>query len=126
MLHSVTQFRYLTLLHLTKNYCVTDSWTAAPGSFLFSLRNNDDLLPFKSPLKDEEETTAIKRRSTYGPTFGSPHDLSILPKNDQSQVHFGSNYQLPTGYTYFNSDTKSLIAGSKEFTPAEVQVLNLM
>ena len=42
----------MTLLHLSRDYCVfTVGWATAPGSFLFSLRNNDDLPPFKSPLK---------------------------------------------------------------------------
>ncbi len=127
MLHSVTQFRFLTLLHLTKNYYVlTDSWATAPGSFLFSLRNNDDLPPFQSPLKNENVLSAIRRRNSYGPTFGSPRDLSILPRNGKSEAHFGSNYKLPSGYTYSNSKTQFLIAGSKNFIPAEVEVLNLM
>ena len=105
---------------------MTDGWVAAPGSFLFSLRNNDGLAPFKSSLKNGKEKFAIRRRNTYGPTFGSEPDLSILPKNSQSEAYFGKDYQLPSGYTSGNPNAKSLIAGSTKFIPAEVEVLNLM
>ncbi len=116
----------MTLLHLTRDYCVsTDGWATAPGSFLFSLRNNDDLHPFKSVVRNGNEHSAIFRRSTYGPTFGSK-DLSILLKNGKSKTDFGYIYQLPTGYNYLDSKTKSLLAGNYEFTPKEVEVLNLI
>ena len=129
MFHSVTHAVPLSdiIKHLSRDYCVlTDSWAAAPGSFLFSLRNNDDLPPFKSSLKNENANVAIRRRISYGPTFGSQPDLSILPRNGQSEAHFGKNYQLPSGYTYGNPKAQSLIAGSTKFIPAEVEVLNLM
>ena len=106
---------------------MTDDWAVAPGSFLFSLRNNDNLPPFKSSLYNENAKDAIRRRKSYGPTFGSQPDLSILPpKNGQSEAHLGKNYQLPSGYTYGNPKAKSLIAGSTKFRPAEVEDLNLM
>ena len=117
----------MTLLYLTRDYCVlTDGFAAAPGSFLFSLRNNDNLPPFKSPLKNENTWDAIYRHSKYGPTFGSGKDLLILPNNRQSKTNFGSTYKLPSDYTYIDSRRNSLLAGSYEFTPKEVEVLHLM
>ena len=42
----------------------------APGSFMFSLRNKENLPPFKAPLKDENTPHAIYAHHDYGPIFG--------------------------------------------------------
>ena len=102
--------------------------TSAPGSFLFSLRNNDDLGPFKAPLHYENDRWAIFRRNSYGPCFGGGPDLCI--KNNagsttDSYTNLGIMYQAPPGYTYNEPNTTSLIAGGSSFTPSEVEVLYL-
>ena len=100
-------------------------WTSAPGSFLFSLRNNDDLGPFKAPLKNENHWMAILRRNSYGPCF---HDLFITDNaglTADSYADLGSIYQAPPGYTYRKLNTKFLLAGGFSFTPSEVEVLYL-
>ena len=92
---------------------------------MYSLRNNDDLAPFKSTLKDESDRYAIYRYSGYGPTFGNGHDLHIASdagSNAYSYTYFGHNYNLPHGYTYGKTNTQSLLAGSYQFTPSEVEV----
>ena len=97
-------------------------FTSAPGSFLFSLRNNDDLGPFKAPLKNKNETYAICRCNSWGPCF---YDLFIYDNaglNTYSWAHLGYTYQLPPGYTRGQPNTTSLLAGSKYFTPSEVEV----
>ena len=107
--------------------CLEDNWISAPGSFLFSLRNNDDLSPFKAPLKDENDVTAIYRSVAYGPNFG--FDLEIVNNaglNGYSKTDFGDTFQLPPGYIYDTPKTQSLLAGSYKFTPAEVEVLYLI
>ncbi len=110
--------------NITRNHCVlTDGYAAAPESFMFSLRNNDDLPPFKSPLKDENTRYAIYRYSSYGPTFGTGFDLWI---SSTSYSNFGFSYQLPSGYAYSDSKTRILLAGSYYITPAEVEVLYLI
>jgi hypothetical protein len=52
-------------------------WKAGGGSFLFSIRNNDNLSPFKSSLKVADSGDAINTLYHYGPTFGGGHDLKI-------------------------------------------------
>ena len=115
----------MTRLYVTRDYCVlTGDYIAAPGSFLFSLRNNDDLPPFKAPLKNDQNALyAIYRTSGYGPTFGAGHDLRI---SSNSFTNFGHSYQLPSGYVYGGSKTHSLLGGSYYFKPAEVEVLYLI
>ena len=40
-------------------------WTSAPGSFMYSLRNNDDLAPFKAPLRDEDDKLSPSREQVF-------------------------------------------------------------
>jgi hypothetical protein len=107
---------------------LTDDYTSAPGSFLFSLRNNDDLAAFKAPLKDENHGYAIYHRSRYGPVFGGGADLGIANNagsNTNSYTCFDWSYQPPPGYTFGKTNTNSLLAGSKYFTPSETEALYL-
>jgi hypothetical protein len=101
-------------------------YTSAPGSFLFSLRNNDDLAPFKAPLRDENDVNAIYRYSGYGPSFGGGLDLFIADNagsNTRSYTTFGFSYQAPPGYTYWEANTNSLLPGSFNFSPSQIEVL---
>ena len=105
---------------------LTDILASAPGSFIYSLRNNDSLAPFKSTLKDENDKRAIARVSGRGPIFGP--DLLIASdagSSTNSRTKFGRTYNLPHGYTYGETNTYSLLAGSRHFTPSEVEVLYL-
>ena len=107
---------------------LTDGYARAPGSFLYSLRNNDGLAPFKSKLKDERGQFAIYRDSGYGPVFGGGIDLLIASdpgSNTDSYTNFGHTYNLPHGYTPGETNTDSLLGGSFRFTPSEVEVLYL-
>ena len=105
---------------------MTDGYTPARGSFIFSLRNNEDLLPFKAPLKDENNGKAIYRRYGYGPRFGGGPDFYIADhavSNRVSNTNFGHTYQPPSGYTFGKNNIKSLLAGSYYFTPSEIEIL---
>jgi hypothetical protein len=105
---------------------LTVGWTSAPGSFIFSLRNNDDLAPFKAPLRDENDVRAIFRYSGDGPIFGGGYDLRIddnAGSNTWSETVFGYTYQPPPGYTFGKTNTSSLLPGSEYFTPSQTEVL---
>jgi hypothetical protein len=108
---------------------LTGGYTSAPGSFIFSLRNNDDLAPFKAPLRDENDVKAIYRHSSgYGPSFGGGLDMCIYDNagsNTRSGTRFGRSYQLPHAYTFDESNTGSLLPGSYNFTPSQIEVLYL-
>jgi hypothetical protein len=99
---------------------LTGGYASAPGSFIFSLRNKQDLAPFKAPLKSENAGQAIYRSSAYGPTFGKDHDLKIAgdaASNTNSFTNLGQTYQLPPGYNQINT--------RYYFTPSEIEVLYL-
>ena len=107
---------------------LTVSWPSAPGSFMYSLRNNDDLAPFKAPLRDEKDLWAIVSYSDYGPTFGGGFDLHIANNagsNTRSFTRFGFSYQPPPGYTLDENNTNSLLPGRFYFTPSETEGLYL-
>ena len=101
---------------------------SAPGSFLFSLRNKDNLAPFQAPLKNEDSVFAMYRIYGYGPTFGIGHDLYIANyagSNIGSYPNFGATYNVPPGYTWALPNTLSLLAGSLHFSPSAVEILYL-
>ena len=105
---------------------------AAPGSFLFSFRNNDNLAAFKSHNKVSAEKTAISKNPKSGPYFGFGPDLAIYEEDTnqpilkiQSIANLGGSYEAPSGYSFKDIKTQSLLAGSLYFTPAEVEVLYL-
>ena len=95
---------------------------------MYSLRNNVGLAAFKSTLKDENDPVAIRRNSHTGPIFGYGSDLHIANNagsNTKSFANFGPTYNLPPGYIHGQTNTRSLLAGSPNFTPSEVEVLYL-
>ena len=57
--------------------------------------------------------------SSYGPTFGSGHDIYIpnAPNSNNGYVNLGNTYQLPTGQ---NGNT--FLTGNRNFTVNEMEV----
>ena len=111
--------------HSVLCFCWIVRWTFAPGSFLFSLRNNDDLGPFKAPLKYEYSEYATCPRNSYGPCFGDLRIRDNAGSYTYSYTDLGYSYQPPPGYTHGQPNTRSLLAGSQYFTPSEVEVFYL-
>jgi hypothetical protein len=100
-------------------------WKAGGGSFLFFIRNNDNLSPFKSSLKVADAGDAIY--TLFGPIFGGGHDLTIASNANAHNTcysKFGVSYQLPSGYVKDQPNTQALLAGSLNFTPFEIEVFH--
>ena len=96
-------------------------WTHSNLSFLFSLRNKENLAPFIANVVPGHEQYAVFCNPSYGPTFGGGHDLHISNNangNQGSYSLFGNHYQRPPGTVEANS----LLAGSRNFTPTEIEV----
>ena len=96
-------------------------------SFLFSLKNNDNLPPFKACVYQNNEK-AIYSHPSCGPTFGGGYyDLHISNNshaNQESCTYFGHTYQPPAGYIFNTKQTQSLLAGSRYFTPNEIETFH--
>jgi hypothetical protein len=90
-------------------------------SFLFSLRNKENLAPFIANVKGGCEQYAVYCRPNYGPSFGGGHDVYINNNangNQGSYSNFCHSYQPPPGTAQANS----LLDGSYYFTPTEIEV----
>ena len=93
---------------------------------MYSLRNNDDIAPFKSTLQNENDRRAIYRVDRYAPRFSVDMYIGYnAGSNTDSHTNFGFTYNLPLGYTFGETNTRSLLGGSYHFTPSEVEVLYL-
>ena len=87
---------------------------------MFSLVNPSGLVPTKMPLIAGQEGCAIYCYSSYGPTFGSGHDLHIpnAPNsNNGGYVRLNNTYQCPTG-----QNTNTFLTGNQNFVVNELEV----
>ena len=92
------------------------------NAFIFSLNNKEGLDPFKSTVKMAQY--AIYMNPAYGPTFGAGHDIHIANNansNTKSYANFGSYYSVPSGV----QDQRTILAGTYNFSPDEVEVFYL-
>ena len=67
---------------------------------------------------------AICKYSSFGPTFGGGHQIYIANNansNTNSYTNFGNYYSVPRGV----QDKKTILAGTYQFTPDEVEVFYL-
>ena len=106
----ISDFMYF--IFLLGKLCYKTSKT----SFLFSLKNKDNLPPFKAKIKTPEKATIAN--NGFGPLFGDGgRDLYIMNNfmNSKSNSEYGNSYELPNGGKYFP-------AGRFDFTPSEMEV----
>ncbi len=106
-------------------YVITVGWKKAPGSFIFSLRNGENLPPFKAPLKNQNYGGAITGNPDRGPVFGDGWDLAIsdnAASNINSHANFNTTYQSPSNV----NDPDTILAGKNFFCPSEVEVFYLV
>jgi hypothetical protein len=82
------------------------------------------LLPFKCPIKNDQSGNAIFCHLVSGANFGGG-DLWIADNaniNQASYAQLGSIYKPPQGYQPGTLQTISLLAGSKTFSPTNIEV----
>lgn len=95
----------------------------APGSFIFSLRNKENLSPFKAELKDQNDQSAITASSHLCSVFGGGNDIYIPNNAAESMImtNFGVSYQAPSAV----KSASAVLAGSYQSTPSEIEVFYL-
>ena len=79
----------------------------------------ENLAPFIANVAYQQ--CAVYSHPNYGPTFGGGHDLFIgdnANRSQQSYSNFGHSYNSPP----VTVQRSSLLAGSYNFTPTEVEV----
>ena len=119
VIFSVINFSVLIFLFFSES---DKSYGSTSNAFIFSLRNNEGLGPFKSMVNNPSR--AIYKSSYYGPIFGAGHDIFIADNINgisHSRSTFGVSYSVPSGVE--NSHT--ILAGTQIFAPDEVEVFYL-
>ena len=94
---------------------------------MFSLKNKDNLRPFKSLILNVN--SAAISNPLYGALFGngtvdSGLDLFIPgdPTSSKCYADLGNSYKLPEGYMKGTDEARNLLAGSFWFSPSEIEV----
>ena len=97
-------------------------WGSTPNAFIFSLRNNEGLAPFKSMVK--YPSSAIYRSSNRGPYFGKGPDFNIANNagsSGWSSTSLGHSYHAPSEV----KDSTTILAGTHSFAPDDWEVFYL-
>nr|XP_058950220.1 neurogenic locus notch homolog protein 2-like [Pocillopora verrucosa] len=92
-----------------------------PNAFIFSLRNKEELHPFKSMVITPQ--LAIYKYEEYGPTFGGGWDIYISDNansNNGSYTHL-SCYETPKGA----NTPATILSGTPHFSPDDWEVFYL-
>ena len=87
--------------------------------FIFSLRNKEELHPFKGMLS--ESTYAIYQQS--GPTFGDGWDIYIADNANSNNESYTQpkTYKLPEAA----QEPTTILAGTRNFSPDDWEVFYL-
>ena len=115
----------IIILFILRTFCFSESsggYSATSEAFIFSLNNNEGLAPFVSKVNKKDTGDAIYRSSRYGPRFG---DNVFIKDNadsdDDSKARLGDRYSVPPAVR----DQDTVLAGTKRFSPDEVEVFYL-
>ena len=93
------------------------------NAFIFSLTNKDSK-PVKIKIDPNQHEYAICCHSSFGPIFGSGHDILIANNSNttmKSYSNLGDSYKHPQ-YVHGTNEAESFLAGSYEFQLDEVEV----
>ena len=91
-------------------------------AFIFSLKNNEALPPFKCLAKDKQK--AIYKRSRFGPSFGEGPCISIKSVRAQSRAVICEPYSVPTEVSKAKSQS-ALVGSAAFFSPDNYEVFYL-
>ncbi|KAL7543241.1 hypothetical protein ACHAWF_007348 [Thalassiosira exigua] len=103
----------LTIIETTDGHVVggytNNPWTSygsyrvANKAFLFALSGQGIASPCKVNLKNAGGTNAIYDDNSYGPTFGSGHDLYVNNNMSQVKLYFGRSFHAGPSSSQLNS-----------------------
>jgi hypothetical protein len=122
----------MTIIQSNNNY-LFGGYTAVPwtsdGSykndttaFLFTLTNPHDIPPTKYLINPSQSANAVYHNSSYGPTFGSGHDIYLA---NGSNSNNSSYTNFPSGYTDTTGKGNATFTGARNFTSSDIEVFKL-
>ena len=95
-------------------------WGFTRKAFIFSISNKEELDPFVSEVRSPD--WAIFRWSRYGPRFGYDiYTADNANSNSDSYARLGGHYPAPAAV----QNPNTILAGTKNFSPDEVEVFYL-
>ena len=111
-------------LKLYLHFCSLDSSNSfgnTSNAFIFSLRNKEELHPFKSMVLQSQY--AIYRHQGYGPTFGNGWDIYISDNANSNSYSFTylRTYEAPKE----SQDPTTILSGTFHFSPDDWEVFYL-
>ena len=111
-------------LKLYLHFCSLDSSNSfgnTSNAFIFSLRNKEELHPFKSMVLQSQY--AIYRHQGYGPTFGNGWDIYISDNANSNSYSFAylRTYEAPKE----SQDPTTILSGALHFSPDDWEVFYL-
>ena len=98
------------------------SYMADDKAFLFTLINPHNIPPTKYILKPANIASAVYHHSSYGPTFGSGHDLNICANSNSTNSSY-TNFSH--GYTDSTGQGNNTFTGNRNFLTADIEVFKL-
>lgn len=93
-----------------------------PKTFLFSVQNS---INQPQVLKSKGQSNETYRYSSYGPTFGSGHDLYICSNSNTTNSSYTNNPYSFNGPQNFTGTANTFLAGSYNFKTKEIEVYGL-
>jgi len=104
-----------------------DTWSGSgysnnPKSFLFSVHNS---INTPQVLKSKASSNETYKYSSYGPTFGSGHDLYICANSNTTNSSYTNNPYSFNGPQGFTGTQNTFLAGSYNFKTKEIEVYGL-
>jgi hypothetical protein len=130
--HCNNQGPTMTIIQSNNNYIfggyTAIGWTSDgsykndPTAFLFTLTNPHNITPTKYPVNPANASKAVNHTSSYGPTFGSGHDLYIVNNSNSSN----SSCAFPSGYFDITGKGNATFTGSNSFLVTDIEVFKLV
>jgi hypothetical protein len=122
----------MTIIRSNNNY-LFGGYTAIPWSsdgtyksdttaFLFTLTNPHNIPPTKYLIKPANVGNAVHHNGTYGPTFGSGHDMNLA---NASNSNNSSYTNFPAGFDDTTGKGNNTFTGARNFTTTDIEVFKL-
>ncbi|XP_060601942.1 uncharacterized protein LOC132755149 [Ruditapes philippinarum] len=111
--------------YVQKSWKSSGNWTNDTPAFLYQLRFNGNDKRTKFPIQSGNSQYALFCNSTYGPLFGSGHDLRTFQNTvNSSGTYFALDGQMNIGNSYDNQGVTTAQINNGNMNVTELEYLN--
>jgi hypothetical protein len=122
----------MTIIQSNNNY-IFGGYTSIPWTsdnaykndttaFLFTLTNPHNISPTKYLINSGYVGYAVYHYSSYGPTFGYGHDISLVNASNSNNSSYA---KFPNSYTDTTGKGNNTFTGARNFTVSDIEVFKL-